>query len=148
MAAWGFKPHQNDLAKDWLTTLLNTNVYPIILEKVDLTDRENSKIDLALDKDSSDDLTYFPANTLKHKYAYYIDRFRMAVELMIMLDKSGSYSFAKGYYQIVLEKLYICSSKKWTNCWENDQGKNVVSYKEDVWRQIEEVKLLLKKVKD
>jgi hypothetical protein len=121
MAAWGAKPFQNELASDYMLTIVNTHIHPVIVEHIV--------------KPSIED------NLLKHKLAYYYDRFRAAVELMIMFESIGSYKFAKGYYDIAIEKLtYIRYDINWALSWDNKSGSKDKNYKNDIDRQLEILK--------
>lgn len=134
MAAWGPGAFDNELATDYIKVLVETQISPIIIEPV-TRDTE----------------------FLKHKLAYYYDRFRAAVAMMILLENMGYYRFAKGYYQLAIEKLSgILADGAWFTSWGGyETGQNTLglskrgkNYAEDIKRQLAQLLELESKARE
>jgi hypothetical protein len=126
MAAWGPKPFDNELSNDYILSLVNANIHAVILEPVD----RNTQY-------------------LKHKLAYYYDRFRAAIELMILFETNGVFKFAKGYYDLAIEKMIsIYRDEQWANSWDNETKSKSTNYINDLNRQIEILKELRDKARE
>lgn len=127
MAAWGPDSFQNDLSTEYAGWLAQVAVCPILIEKIDVSD----------------------TSFVKHKYAYYIDRFRAAVELMCWIETSTSFNFSKGYWQLALEKLKSCATnQEWLDCWSNLNSKKRSNYINSVLKQCELVEKLMNEAND
>jgi hypothetical protein len=117
MAAWGPKPFQNELATDFVLTLVNTNIHNILLEPID----RDTKF-------------------LKHKLSYYYDRFRAALELMILFEENKVFAFAKGYYDLAIEKLnIILTDIEYHETWDNKSKTKSQNYILDIQRQLQKL---------
>lgn len=140
MAAWGPGSFDNDLASEYILTLVNTQIHPLILEEVPTLSSHTHGNDV-----------------IKHKCAYYYDRFRAAIELMILFEENDVYSFAKGYYDLAIKKAQrIIADGDWMYSWGgavlmggvfttlNKKGKNYVA---DIERQIKLLEELRDKAK-
>ena len=126
MSAWGPKAFENDLSKDYILTIVNSHIHPIIIEPVE------------------DNTSY-----KKHKLAYYYDRFRSAIELMILFDQNNVFKFAKGYYDLAIEKLdKIMQDKNWLSYWDNESKSKSKNYLIDCSVQLQTLKILRDKAKD
>lgn len=125
MAAWGPKSFQNELAKDYMLSLVNDYIHPIILEPI-----------------------HRDTNFVKHKLAYHYDRFRAAIELMISFEENGYYSFAKGYYNLAIEKLLIIANDhEWLGSWDNESHSKTSNYLKDIDRQLIALRALEEKAR-
>lgn len=126
MAAWGAKPFQNELANDYILTLVNTNIHNLILEPID----RDTKF-------------------IKHKLSYYYDRFRAALELMIIFEENNIFSFAKGYYDLAIEKLsIILNDEEYAKTWDNELNTKSKNYNIDINRQLNKLKELQLKARN
>lgn len=115
MAAWGPKSFDNDLSFDYINAIVNLHICPLIIEVV------------------NNDTKY-----RKHKLAYYYDRFRAAIELMILFETNKIYSFSKGYYDLAIEKLLILmSDQTWLDCWDNITHSKSKNYLDDCKKQLD-----------
>lgn len=114
MAAWGCKSFENDLSQDYISTIVNLHIHPLIIEDVE------SKTEFK-----------------KHKLAYYYDRFRAAIQLMILFESNNIYGFAKGYYDLAIEKLiYLMEDQIWLDSWDNESHSKSKNYLGDCNEQL------------
>lgn len=126
MSVCGPKPFDNQIAQDYILTLVNSNIHNIILEPIDRN-----------------------TDFIKHKLAYYYDRFRAAVELMILFETNNVYKFSKGYYDLAIEKLTrIKKDYWWINTWDNFSGLKSYNYNLDIDNQLSKLQTLQKLAKD
>jgi len=122
MAAWGYKPFENQLAQDYVTRIVVEHLHPILVEVVECSTSHKM-----------------------HKWAYYYDRFRAAVELMILLETSGAYRFAAGFYALAIEKLVaLREDDSWRAAWDDKSGTKSRNYVADVDRQLASLTTLYK----
>lgn len=78
MAAWGKGPLENELATDYIRTMVEVHIKPVLLEQV--------PSDLFM-KNQHLNITPEDRMLAKHKLAWYYDRLRAAISLMEMLEK-------------------------------------------------------------
>jgi hypothetical protein len=125
MSAWGYGPFQNELAQDYVSHVVVERIHPLLVEAVD-HDTQHTK----------------------HKWAYYYDRFRAAVELMILLETSGAYKFSVGFYDLAIEKLRkLRANTLWSASWDNVTHSKSANYQRDVDRQIGHLTVLRAKAR-
>jgi len=116
MAAWGAKPFDNDLARDYLSVIVIENIHSILAEEFINLDRLDASV--------------------KHKLAYRYDRLRAAVELMLTFETNGWYAFAPGYYLLAWDKMQtILNDKDWRDRWDDANHFRSYNYMEDCRRQ-------------
>lgn len=137
MAAWGPNSDQNDLSRLFILDILETKIYPEIL------------------KPFSCDTYIRVWSDVKHERAYFYDRFRIALDLLIDYNQKGYCETAKGYWLIAVDKLkHISNDTTWFASWNglqdstksrNKRGEN---YYESIQKQYKIVFDLLSRSKD
>lgn len=116
MSAWGPKPFDNDIAKDFLAIIAIEKVQNVLVEEFTELDRLTPGI--------------------KHRLANRYDRFRAAVELMLTFETNGWYAFASGYYDLAWEKMQVLlNDTHWRSLWDTKDHAKSYNYMEDCRRQ-------------
>lgn len=118
MTAWGPEPFQNELATDYLKTIANKEIYPILLENP-------------------------PFLVSMHRCTYSYDRFRAAAQLMISWDRKNWLASPPGYYELALENIKrIMEDCRWMKMWDDKDKKKSANYIASCQKQMDELQVL------